>query len=93
MTIQSKNSINSDIFNENISVHVGLFESLKQTFGYGIIAVTFGLQPLMKWGCDRLKGVWRIAAVDIFIFLSFLGTVNVWRGLWQLLDLHFMPGM
>lgn len=67
------------------------FSFFEQAVGYGIIAVTFALQPLMKWACDRLKGVWRIAVVDVFLFLSFVGTVNVWRGLWAILDIHFLP--
>lgn len=63
----------------------------EQAVGYGIIAVTFALQPLMKWACDRIKGVGRIAIVDVFLFLSFVGTANVWRGLWTILDIHFLP--
>lgn len=46
----------------------------------------------MKWACDRLTGFWRVAVCDAFLFFSFVGTVNVWRGVWQLLDLHFLPG-
>lgn len=66
--------------------------SFTQAIGYGIIAVTFALQPLMKWACERLKGVWRIAVVDVFLFLSFVGTANVWRSLWDILDIYFLPG-
>lgn len=46
----------------------------------------------MKWACDRLTGFWRVAVCDAFLFFSFIGTVNVWRGVWELLDIHFMPG-
>ncbi|KAJ6646417.1 hypothetical protein Bhyg_01628 [Pseudolycoriella hygida] len=60
--------------------------------GYGIVALTFAMQSLMRWACDRLKGFWRVAAADIFLFLSFIGTVNVWRGVWQLCDLYFLKG-
>lgn len=56
------------------------------------MAITFALQPLMKWACDRLNGFWRIGVCDAFLFFSFIGTVNVWRGIWQLLDLLFLPG-
>ncbi|CAD7085963.1 unnamed protein product [Hermetia illucens] len=59
--------------------------------GYGIVGLTFALQPIMRWTCDRLTGLWRIAVADIFLFLSFLGTINVWRGVWQLLDIYFLP--
>lgn len=46
----------------------------------------------MRWACDRLKGFWRIVTADMFLFFSFIGTVNVWRGVWQLLDVYFLPG-
>lgn len=50
------------------------------------------MQPTMRWACDRLKGVWRIIAADIFLFFSFIGTINVWRGVWGALDVYFIPG-
>lgn len=56
------------------------------------MAVTFALQSLMKWACDRLTGFWRVAVADIFLFFSFVGTVNVWRGVWNLLEVYFLPG-
>lgn len=65
---------------------------LTQVIGYGNVAITFALQPVMKWACDRLTGFWRVAVCDAFLFFSFIGTVNVWRGVWELLDIHFMPG-
>jgi hypothetical protein len=65
---------------------------LLKIIGYGIVGITFGLQPIMKWACERLEGVWRVAAADLFLFLSFVGTVNVWRGVWHLLDDYFLPG-
>ncbi|XP_058446886.1 uncharacterized protein LOC131427576 isoform X2 [Malaya genurostris] len=59
--------------------------------GYGVTGVTFSLQPLMRWACDRLTGVWRVIIADLFLFLSFIGTINVWRGVWALLDHYFLP--
>lgn len=67
--------------------------NLWQAIGYGVVAVTFALQPVMKWACDHLTGLWRIGVCDAFLFFSFIGTVNVWRGIWQILDLLFMPGL
>lgn len=69
-----------------------MFLFLLQAIGYGIVAITFALQSLMKWACDRLTGFWRVAVADVFLFFSFVGTVNVWRGVWNLLDYHFLPG-
>lgn len=63
-----------------------------KAIGYGIVAITFALQSLMKWACDRLTGFWRVAVADLFLFFSFVGTVNVWRGVWQLLEIYFLPG-
>lgn len=59
--------------------------------GYGVTGVTFSLQPLMRWACDRLTGIWRVIVADLFLFFSFIGTINVWRGVWQLLDFYFLP--
>lgn len=63
-----------------------------QIIGYGIVGVTFSLQPVMKWACEKLEGFWRIIVADVFLFVSFVGTVNVWRGIWMLLDIYFLPG-
>lgn len=65
---------------------------LLQAIGYGFVAVTFSLQSLMKWTCDRLKGWRRILAADLFLVFSFIGTINVWRGIWQLLDIYAITG-
>nr|XP_034172936.1 uncharacterized protein LOC117600938 isoform X1 [Osmia lignaria] len=59
--------------------------------GYGIVTVTFSLQPLMRHVCARLQGLPRLIAADSFLLLSFLGTVNVWRGIWNILDLWLLP--
>ncbi|EFN79473.1 uncharacterized protein LOC105187771 [Harpegnathos saltator] len=59
--------------------------------GYSIVAVTFCLQPLMRYVCARLQGLVRLVVADIFLLLSFLGTVNVWRGIWVALDLWLLP--
>lgn len=68
------------------------FSSSSQAIGYGLVAVTFSMQSLMKWACDRLNGWRRIVVADLFLAFSFVGTVNVWRGIWQLLDIYFLPG-
>ncbi|XP_071637613.1 LOW QUALITY PROTEIN: uncharacterized protein [Temnothorax longispinosus] len=59
--------------------------------GYLIVAVTFCLQPLMRYICARLQGLLRLLVADAFLLLSFLGTVNVWRGIWNALDLWLLP--
>ncbi|XP_018407471.1 PREDICTED: uncharacterized protein LOC108783410 [Cyphomyrmex costatus] len=59
--------------------------------GYFIVALTFCLQPLMRYICARLQGLVRLMVADVFLFLSFLGTVNVWRGIWNALDLWLLP--
>lgn len=59
--------------------------------GYMIVTVTFSLQPLMRYACARLQGWARLIAADGFLLLSFLGTVNVWRGIWNVLDLWLVP--
>ncbi|EFN66867.1 hypothetical protein EAG_04771 [Camponotus floridanus] len=59
--------------------------------GYFLVAVTFCLQPLMRYVCARLQGLVLLIVADAFLLLSFLGTVNVWRGIWNALDLWLLP--
>ncbi|XP_020300417.1 uncharacterized protein LOC109864029 [Pseudomyrmex gracilis] len=75
------------LFPENI--HYSAIGSL--AIGYSIVTVTFSLQPLMRYACTRLQGLFRLIVADAFLLLSFLGTVNVWRGIWVALDLWLLP--
>ncbi|XP_063982798.1 uncharacterized protein LOC135165439 isoform X4 [Diachasmimorpha longicaudata] len=59
--------------------------------GYIIVAITFCFQPVMRYVCSRLQGLSRLLAADAFLVLSFLGTVNVWRGIWGLLEVWLFP--
>lgn len=60
--------------------------------GYAIVVLTFSLQTPLKGVCGRLEGFRRTCVVDVYMFLSFCGTVNVWRGVWMVLNLYFLPG-
>ncbi|XP_014218619.1 uncharacterized protein LOC106646916 [Copidosoma floridanum] len=59
--------------------------------GYVIVVVSFTLQPLMRCTCSRLTGLARLLAADGYLLVSFIGTVNVWRGIWNVLDLYLLP--
>ncbi|GJQ80420.1 fusl [Trypoxylus dichotomus] len=59
--------------------------------GYVIVALAFMLQPGMRWICDRLTGAVRLLAADLFLIFSLCGTVNLWRGVWMLLNIYFLP--
>ena len=54
--------------------------------------VTFALQAPVRWSAARLHGAPRLLLADVYHFVSFLATVNVWRGVWGLLDIYFFPG-
>ncbi|KAK7790557.1 hypothetical protein R5R35_013073 [Gryllus longicercus] len=58
--------------------------------GYAIVGVTFALQPLLKRLCARLSGLCRLLVADVYLFFAFLGTVNLWRGFWNLLNEYFL---
>lgn len=47
----------------------------------------------MRYICARLQErlLARLMVADSFLLLSFLGTVNVWRGIWNALDLWLLP--
>ncbi|CAD7085961.1 unnamed protein product [Hermetia illucens] len=59
--------------------------------GYTLTALTFAIQPITRSLCDQIDGYRRIAVADAFLFFSFIGCVNVWRGIWMLLDVYFIP--
>lgn len=61
--------------------------------GYILVFSTFATQPLVKSLVIRVSGFWRLLTVDIYLIFSFCGTVNVWRGVWNLLNLYFLPGI
>ena len=77
---------------KNLYFFFFFFQTSLQIIGYAIVGITFSMQPIMKWACEKLEGFWRIIIADIFLFVSFIGTVNVWRGIWALLDIYFLPG-
>ncbi|CAG4985615.1 unnamed protein product [Parnassius apollo] len=59
--------------------------------GYVIVLVTFAMQVPMRWVVARLHGAPRLLLVDIYHLISFVATVNVWRGVWGLLDVYYFP--
>ncbi|XP_072938735.1 uncharacterized protein fusl isoform X1 [Epargyreus clarus] len=59
--------------------------------GYALVVFTFALQAPMRWAAARLQGAARLLLADVYHFVSFIATVNVWRGVWGLLDIYFFP--
>lgn len=54
--------------------------------------MAFSMQPAMRWLCDRCEGITLVIVADVFLLFSVVGTINVWRGIWNLLDIYFLPG-
>ncbi|XP_049868395.1 uncharacterized protein LOC126368436 isoform X1 [Pectinophora gossypiella] len=59
--------------------------------GYALVVATFALQAPVRWAAARLHGAPRLLLADVYHLLSFFATVNVWRGVWGLLDIYFFP--
>lgn len=59
--------------------------------GYASVAVAFILQPVMRYLCERFSGTPRLLIADVFILFALFGTINVWRGIWNLLNIYFLP--
>lgn len=85
--------MNLDTFRSIASEEISKNFIFFQAIGYMVVAIAFLLQPVMRWLCDRLNGAMRLLAADVFLLFSLLGTVNVWRGIWNLLNIYFLPGM
>ncbi|XP_018564398.1 uncharacterized protein LOC108905848 isoform X2 [Anoplophora glabripennis] len=59
--------------------------------GYASVAIAFILQPVMRYLCERFSGTPRLLIADFFILFALFGTINVWRGIWNLLNIYFLP--
>ena len=54
--------------------------------------LSFVLQAPLAAFCSRVTGFWRVAVMDMFTAFAYVGSVNVWRGLWNLYDIYLFPG-
>ncbi|CAH0406815.1 unnamed protein product [Chilo suppressalis] len=59
--------------------------------GYSVVVVTFSLQAPIRWVTARLHGAPRLLLADVYHLVSFIATVNIWRGFWGMLDVYFFP--
>ncbi|XP_023955123.2 uncharacterized protein LOC112058487 isoform X2 [Bicyclus anynana] len=59
--------------------------------GYALVVLTFAAQAPVRWAVAKLQGAPRLLLADVYHLISFLATVNVWRGIWGLLDIYFFP--
>lgn len=65
---------------------------LLQVIGYSVVLTAFALQPAIKKLVNKVNGIKRLFFVDVYLLFSFFGAVNVWRGVWNMLDNYFIPG-
>ncbi|XP_065207204.1 uncharacterized protein fusl isoform X1 [Planococcus citri] len=54
--------------------------------GYSIVFATFALQRFMKILIRMYHGWKRLVIIDTYVVISFCGTINIWRGIWILLE-------
>lgn len=57
-----------------------------------MVAIVFLLQPIMKKLCDNLRGIPRLIVADMYMMFSVMAVICLWRGIWNLLDIYFIPG-
>uniref|UniRef100_T1IPR0 Uncharacterized protein n=1 Tax=Strigamia maritima TaxID=126957 RepID=T1IPR0_STRMM len=59
--------------------------------GIGLAIACFILQSLVAY-CSRNSPYWlRIIVEDIFLFVAEVAAISLWRGIWNLLDIFFIP--
>lgn len=63
-----------------------IFRFSPQGIGYSIVFATFALQRLMKILIRKYHGWKRLVIIDTYVVVSFCGTINIWRGIWILLE-------
>lgn len=59
--------------------------------GYVMVAIVFLLQPIMKKICDNLSGIPKLLVADAYIMFTVICVIIVWRGIWNLLNIYFLP--
>ncbi|XP_017467953.1 PREDICTED: uncharacterized protein LOC108360252 [Rhagoletis zephyria] len=59
--------------------------------GYITVFITFVIKPIIRCVCKKMDGILKLVICDMFYFLMFFGAVNVWRGIWNLLDIYVYP--
>lgn len=88
----------TNAFNSSLKVtllnynYYNLTNCTLQVIGYSVVLTAFALQPVIKKLVKKITGFKRILTVDIYLLFSFFGAVNVWRGVWMMLDAYFIPG-
>jgi len=60
--------------------------------GYSTALFAFTLQSPLADFCTKVKGFWRISIMNLYTAILYVGSVNIWRGLWMLYDLYLLPG-
>ncbi|XP_060531242.1 uncharacterized protein LOC132704924 isoform X2 [Cylas formicarius] len=60
----------------------------------GLIAtgLVFRLQNCMKRVCTDLSGIIKVILADAYILLSIIAAILFWSGIWNLLNIYFLPG-
>ncbi|KAI5639909.1 fuseless domain-containing protein [Phthorimaea operculella] len=59
--------------------------------GYGLTIAIFALQSPMRWLATKLDGAPKLLLADVNNLVSFVATINVWRGFWVYMDDFFFP--
>ncbi|XP_076060917.1 transmembrane protein fuseless [Oratosquilla oratoria] len=62
--------------------------------GLAVVVVVFMAQLAMIPCLRRLsKGVCKVLVEDIYHTICFVGAINIWRGVWNLLNIYLFPDM
>jgi len=69
-----------------------LWSAMTRCFiGFCIAIISFLFQPIARHFCKKLPQWTKLAVADIYIFFAEVGAINLWRGIWYLMDIHLYP--
>jgi len=61
--------------------------------GYFLIILVIGINKSAREVTDEDGQITKLVTGNFVAFLSFVGTLNFWRGVWSLLDFYFFPSL
>ncbi|RXG56830.1 Deoxyuridine 5'-triphosphate nucleotidohydrolase [Armadillidium vulgare] len=77
---------------KTLSKQSNLFSLGSLIIGLTVSVIAFFLQIIMIYCLKRMqKGFWKIMIEDLYNTFCFIGSVSIWRGFWNLLNIYLYP--
>ncbi|KAL1488456.1 hypothetical protein ABEB36_014927 [Hypothenemus hampei] len=61
-------------------------------WSYPIILIVFLIQLFILKLSRKLSRIPKLCLQNVYVIIALIGTISVWRGIWEILDQYFLPG-